>query len=117
MFSPQYLDSIIAEINETDINHKIHSIIIKLRVGDYSVGRMSRGGSYTPYYTYTHEIQVPDELQVFLAGIYDEYRTKNPTKRTLFFRYNQKNGTFDVYSNASLTPSSCYCRLSTIPPP
>tara|TARA_R110002073_G_C9081067_1_gene546848 strand:- start:27 stop:410 length:384 start_codon:yes stop_codon:yes gene_type:complete len=116
ILSKDTLNQLISILN-TSIDNKIYSIIIKLQVKsttqtipEFSIGRMSSGGSYVGYYDYDQAaIDFVDTNLIYrLNELFALYRTTNPKKRTLFFRYNNRreNGLVEIFSSSSMNLKS-----------
>lgn len=94
-----------------DIIHA-RSVIVKLQACasghvKLSVGRMSKGGSYTGAYDANPAIpaHVQVEMMEHLLDIFEKFREKNPRNRTLFFRYNASKG-LEIFKASSMILTS-----------
>lgn len=90
---------------ETD--KKMHSVIVKVRNGQFSIGHMSRGGAFKGGYDTFAESRTYAEgnLIPYLMEALREYKELNPRKGTLYFRYNEKKDLIQVFNSSSLTIS------------
>jgi hypothetical protein len=88
----------------------IHSVIIKYKDGEVSMGKMTKTGSYHPFYSgekYPEALAyLVEHLLSDLQSIYTEYRSHNERKHTLYFRYNRQRDALELFTASSMVLSS-----------
>lgn len=68
------------------------------------IGRLSKHGSFTP--AYNDLLTLPEDLLTDIQSVYTRFKTQNPLRRTLFFRYNVNNDKFELFTASSMVLSS-----------
>lgn len=98
-------DALVDYINKDDPTSSVYAVIIKLERTRESVGRMSQGGSYTPYYS-EGGLRLQEDFVAALREIYNAFRDVYPKNRTLFFRYNRKRQKLQMFAAGTMILTS-----------
>jgi len=89
-----------------------YSVIVKFQKKgdniDYSIGRMSSGGTYKPdYITNSGAVKfLQDNLMNPLIVLFNRFRELHPRKRTLYFRYNQRRNILETFTSSGMNLDS-----------
>jgi hypothetical protein len=101
-----HFGNLLALVNK-EIKNEVRSVIVKMQIIDNvnvcSVGKTSSKGFFVPCYNiipaaadYVAHDVFPELYEVFL-----QFRILNPRSKTLFFRFNSKRDTFEIFRSGT----------------